>query len=275
MMIALVLLFATMVNSLPKKPPKAKTGAPGEGICSDCHIGAGLDLGPGFVALAFSGSGNKYKVGKNYTITVSVFDTTKTRFGFETVSLDANNNQAGTPSETDKINTTLQKDESTGKRYMSNYTGTGMNVWTYKWKAPATDIGDITFYGAGNATNWNDAVDGDNVYSTTMVVKPKPLKMEEPIEQATTEQAIDFSVYPNPVVTGFFHVAFNVTEEEMVEIDVFNMQGQFIQPLYKAMKEIGKHDQTLHLISPLKPGIYLVGITAGNERAFSKVVFGL
>lgn len=276
MISAIILLFSTMLNSLPKKPPKAKTGAPGEGTCADCHMGAGLDMGPGYVILAFSGSGNKYKVGKNYTVTVSVYDTTKTRFGFETVSVDVNNNQAGTPSETDKVNTTLQKDDVTGKRYISNYTGTGLNVWSYKWKAPSFNMGDIKFYGTGNATNWNDALDGDNVYSASMIVKYKASnKLDEITDEAESTSEQYFSIYPNPVTSVYFNASFYLESEKLISIEIYSLQGRYLQTLFQGIKEEGQHDQAIHLMKQVPTGIYLISLSSGSERIFRKVVFGL
>src|SRR5438105_1459125 len=106
--VIIVLATSSILVSLPVQPPKARTGAPGEGTCADCHSGAGLNLGPGYVTLSFSGSGNQYKTSKNYTVTVNVIDTSEVRFGFQTVSLDANNNMGGKLTLLDTSNTKIQ-----------------------------------------------------------------------------------------------------------------------------------------------------------------------
>lgn len=272
---AVILMFSTALISVPKKPPIAVTGAPGEGTCSDCHSGAGLNMGPGFVTLAFSGSNNEYKLNKNYVITVSVFDTTKSRFGFETVSLDINNVQAGKPVETDHDHTTRRTDDATGRIYMSNYTGTALNVWTYKWKSPATNIGNVIFYASGNAADWNDNLEGDNIYTTTMQVKPKGGISEDMDSEQATALKTELSIYPNPVTSGYFNAAYNLSSDKMITIDLYSLSGEHLQTFYRAYKEAGNHDQTVHLMKPVPAGLYLVGLTAGSERTFHKVVFGL
>lgn len=272
---AVILMFSTSLISVPKKPPIAVTGAPGEGTCSDCHSGAGLNMGPGFVTLAFSGSKNEYKLNKNYVITVSVFDTTKSRFGFETVSLDLNNMQAGKPVETDHEHTTRRTDDETGRIYMSNYTGSELNVWTYKWKSPATNIGNVIFYASGNAADWNDNLEGDNIYTTTLQVSPKGVINEDMASEQVTNLSTELSIYPNPVTSGYFNVTFNIKEDKMTTVELYSIRGEHLQTLYRAFKEAGSHDQTVHLMKPVPAGIYLVAVTAGEERTFRKVVFGL
>lgn len=275
LMTAVILLFSTALISVPKKPPIAVTGAPGEGTCSDCHSGAGLNMGPGFVTLAFSGSNNEYKLNKNYVITVSVFDTTKSRFGFETVSLDLNNMQAGKPVETDHDHTTRRTDDETGRIYMSNYTGSELNVWTYKWKSPAANIGNVIFYATGNAADWNDDLEGDNIYSTTMQVQPKGGISEDVIAEQAIALQTELSVYPNPVTSGYFNAVFDLTEDKMITIELFSLRGEHLQTVYQAFKEAGSHNQTVHLMKPVPAGLYLVALSTGTERTFRKVVFGL
>ncbi|MBI3950760.1 MAG: VCBS repeat-containing protein [Acidobacteria bacterium] len=48
---------------------------------------------------------------------------------------------------------------------------TGGNTWTFDWVAPSTNVGDVGFYGAGNASNGNNANTGDKIYTKS----PAPL----------------------------------------------------------------------------------------------------
>src|SRR6185295_20320639 len=166
--VILVLATSGILISLPIQPPKAKTGAPGEGTCSDCHTGAGLNLGPGFVKLSFSGAKGQYKTDRTYTVTVTVMDPSEVRYGFQTVSLDQANNNQGKITVLDTANTKTQASGQTRRKYINNKYAGSNNVWTYEWKSPASYVGPITFYGAGNATNGDDLQSGDNVYTTSM-----------------------------------------------------------------------------------------------------------
>jgi hypothetical protein len=274
-LITVILVLATsgILISLPVQPPKARTGAPGEGTCSDCHTGAGLNMGPGHVSLSFSGAGNEYKANKNYTVTVTVIDTTKVRYGFQTVSLDANNTMEGKITLLDTSNTKTQKDNATGRKYVNNYYGTGNNVWTYKWKAPASSAGAITFYGAGNATNGNDLKTGDNVYTTTMVITPwVDINKAEAFE--STDASL-LSVYPNPVSGADFTVSFSVDEDGMVAADLIDLNGRYVESLFRAAKEAGRHQEVVHLNRIINPGVYLVAVKSGEKVQYQKVMMGM
>ena len=158
---------------------------------------------------------------------------------------------------------------------MSNYTGSELNVWTYKWKSPATNIGSVIFYAAGNAADWNDNLEGDNIYTTTMQVNPKGGISEDLGSEQVSSLNTEVSIYPNPVTSGYFNVAFNLMEDKMITVDLYSIRGEHLQTLYRAFKEGGSHDQTVHLMKPVPAGLYLVALTAGEERTFRKVVFGL
>jgi hypothetical protein len=41
-----------------------------------------------------------------------------------------------------------------------------------QWQAPATDVGFVTFYAAGNAINDNGITTGDTVYTTSVAAAP-------------------------------------------------------------------------------------------------------
>lgn len=273
--VIIMLVTSGLLTSLPKKPFKAKTGAPGEGTCSDCHSGAGTNMGPGYIKLTFSGANNQYKVGKTYTVTVNVYDSTKTRPGWETTTLDnINNNPAGTPQIIDATNTAIQTDASTGRKYPCSYVPNGQTVWTYKWKAPTTNIGSVTFYGAGNATNWNDATDGDNVYTTSMIISPySPLRTTD--EEVVSEELSSLEVFPNPVAAHDFTIGFTAGEDGTVTAGLYSLQGTLVQPLFSAEEEAGQHQETIHLYKHITNGIYVVMLQSGNITQYKKVVIGL
>ena len=271
--IAILLVTSGILFSLPKTPPPAKTGAPGEGTCSDCHTGAGTNMGPGNVALSFSGANGQYKLDKFYTITVTVNDPDKIRFGFQTVTLDANNNYVGSLKVLDTLHTRTQKDNSTGRKYINNYSTdySNIHVWTYKWKT-VSNVGNVTFYGCGNATNGDDLSSGDNVYTTTMVVTPKPAREAE-VVNGNNEVV---KVFPNPVSGDHFTISFDQTDDEqMVMADLVSMNGQMIEPLFRAVKEAGHHDEMVYLRQPVSAGVYFVMLRSGERVRYQKVVVGL
>jgi glycosyltransferase A (GT-A) superfamily protein (DUF2064 family) len=53
----------------------------------------------------------------------------------------------------------------------TNANRTGGNSWIFEWVAPETNVGDVNFYGAGNAANNNSLETGDKIFTHS----PDPL----------------------------------------------------------------------------------------------------
>ena len=49
---------------------------------------------------------------------------------------------------------------------------TGKGTFTIEWTPPATDVGEIIFYFAGNAANNSSSPTGDHIYTSSMVIRP-------------------------------------------------------------------------------------------------------
>jgi len=155
-------------------PPVAKTLAPGEGICTECHVGSVLNDGVGSVVITNVPA--PYMPGQVYPITVTVERTAKSRWGFElTVLKDSDNTIAGALANTTAFTGTQSFN---GRSYMSHTTnnigsdgtfqGQASGVWTFNWTAPVAGAGTVTFYAAGNAANGNGNQLGDNIYTTNV-----------------------------------------------------------------------------------------------------------
>ncbi|MBK0402234.1 T9SS type A sorting domain-containing protein [Adhaeribacter sp. BT258] len=166
---ALVLGFNLTGKSSSSSPPAGHAGAPGEMTCamSGCHTGT-VNAGGGSVALVNPPA--NYTPGATYTMQISVTDANKTRFGFELVALRSNNQQAGTIMLVSSTNTALQTQGA--KTYLSHRNASATNTWTFTWLAPATNVGPVTFYMAGNAANGNNTTSGDNIYTASKVLTP-------------------------------------------------------------------------------------------------------
>ena len=156
-------------------PPVAKTGAPGDGLCTDCHTGSPVNEAGGSVSI--SGVPASYLPNQTYALTVTVRHTSQRRWGFELVPLRSNNTMAGV------ITLTSQRTKAqtfNGKTYVSHDSefagedGTFFNqpdsaMWSFSWTAPSVSSGVVTFYAAGNAANGLNANLGDKIYTTTAV----------------------------------------------------------------------------------------------------------
>ncbi len=142
-------------------PPNGNTGAPGDGMCANCHSGgAGIDGN-----LTISGLPSSIAVNTDYSITVSVENITGAdKGGFQLVALDQSNNNVGTLSSPGP-SSTLQS--SGGRTYFEHnpaksFTGPGTVTYTITWKSPNLAAGQtVTMYAASILANGNGNSSGD------------------------------------------------------------------------------------------------------------------
>lgn len=168
-----VALAATVAYGYASGPPAGHTGAPGESTCIQCHSGT-LNSGPGSVTI--TGVPASYEPNQEFTITVHVQHPDRRRWGFQITALDGQDRPAGKLSLINRNVTKLVNGtgDQTGRTYIehtTNGTFAGQaqgGEWDVKWTAPAEDVGQVTFYAAGNAANNNNASSGDSIYTTAV-----------------------------------------------------------------------------------------------------------
>lgn len=162
-------------------PPAAKTGAPGEGVCRDCHGGGS---GGGKVELRFPG-GMVYTPGVKQQLTITITDAVASWYGFElSARVAGDNSQAGTLA--------IAQGESNIRVICSDFRprGTGgcpasapieyiehsparqTNTFRIEWTPPAADRGPVNIYLAANAANGNGAPTGDSIYTANYTLTP-------------------------------------------------------------------------------------------------------
>ncbi|MCA1594764.1 MAG: hypothetical protein LC754_19475, partial [Acidobacteria bacterium] len=153
-------------------PPAGYTRAPGEEpeACAECHVNS--DPGTGHLTLDVP---QNYVPGQTYQITVSHAnaDQTRIRWGFELTALNDSDQKAGTLENLDNLTQVLNGQGPFPTRQYIEHTANGTFFgqrngasWTFKWTAPPTDVGPVTFYVAGNQANGDGNTSGDNIYFT-------------------------------------------------------------------------------------------------------------
>ncbi len=176
--LALVVLFGAGIPAVlahSAGPSPGYTGAPGEFTCRQCHSSFPLNDGVGMVTI--EGVPAEYEPGASYTITVHLSHPDRRRWGFQLTALTGALDPAGSFTITDTAHTQVKTDD--GKSYVSHrtagtYAGTANGAsWSFRWNAPASDVGPIDFYVCGNAANNNDQQTGDNIYSTFATAVPR------------------------------------------------------------------------------------------------------
>lgn len=182
--LALALCFGVAgrkVKANQSGPPAQRTGAPQEQTCaiSGCHTSFSPNSGSGTLTLTGLPT-NGYTEGQQIALTVTLAQASRQLYGFELTALDSQGRRAGTLAVTDSSRTLLQTSVVNGnlRQYISHNfggsipNGSNQGSWTFRWTAPATSTGPVTFYFAGNAANGNGSEDGDFIYTKSAVVQP-------------------------------------------------------------------------------------------------------
>ena len=194
--LVLFAITAPALWSYSTGPDPFKTGGPfpGESTCAEagCHSqgGAGLNKGPGSVTITVS----PYTPGQSQTITVTIADPTKQRWGFELTARQANSLlvSAGAFQPVDSNTQVICGNPSnpsvpppflitppcpSGWIPFAEHTLTGTRLGTrngvtfqVSWTPPSSGAGDIIFAAAGNAANGDSNNTGDNIYTTSVKV---------------------------------------------------------------------------------------------------------
>lgn len=154
----------------------ARTNAPLESSCAGCHTGTALQTSAAATAnllhnTGFAGGG--YFPDSTYTMTIAFKKTSTSKFGFSlTVLKESDDSPVGTLSAI--IGNTQTSTSFVGgktRTYVSHTgssnssTSTDSIYWSFKWKAPNTDVGKVRFYAVVNATNSNGQTSGDVIYA--------------------------------------------------------------------------------------------------------------
>lgn len=260
----------------------SSTGAPGEASCADattgCHANAVVkkDTSNTVNTLQFSAADSSYKPGQTYTITISAFKSGITRFGFEIVALtSAGNSNTGTWVITDgnRTHTLVGSGALASRKYVTHSlmgtpeVSSGLGQWSFKWTAPATNVGNITFYYATNCTNNNSNASGDQLFLSSFEIHPDP-------SAATSANAIDRSDY-NVSYNGTARqltVNYTLSTTSKTTVQVFDMQGKLVQGFAPSEKKSGKISESFTLSSAVRNGMYLVHLSAGDQTVTEKLL---
>lgn len=181
-------LYVGAVRSNQTGPVPGVTGVPAGGgiapeptcIQSGCH--ESFPLNPDSRGrIELSGVPDNYLPGQRYTLTFRIThpDTDRRRWGFEVTAVNLlDYRPAGTLEVTDRRNTQMVTDPLRANRQYIGHSvlGTGQGrtggfSWTFAWVAPSGNVGDVAFYGGGNAANGDSQPVGDKIYNPT----PNPL----------------------------------------------------------------------------------------------------
>ena len=209
------IMYSDMAMTNSSVPPVSRTGAPLEGNCASCHSG---NLNSGSGSITYSMESLSYIPDSTYTTILQVSDGNKVRFGFQLTVLDSNDNMAGSFTITNTALTSSQT--NLGRGYVNHKAATTNEIWSFDWTAPSTDIGPITFYLCGNATNNASNTSGDNVYMRSVTIETCNLVLSDSIVGSYSDSSgiIDLTVN-NGLAPLTFMWSNGVTTEDLTDLD--------------------------------------------------------
>ena len=253
-------VLSTDVTANTSAAPASKTGSPGDGglTCTGCHSGTATTAA-GLITSTIPAAG--YLPGQTYTITASVTQVGKTKFGFEISPQNPSGTKLGTLVITDAVNTKLV---GTSKYVTHTSAGTshssGTATWSFNWTAPAIGSGPVTFYGAFNITNNNASSSGDIIQLSTLVVT------QDVTAGIDDENALsEINIYPNPSTDKIFISKLN-TPQGIASVSIIDVEGKLV----KKIDEVGFNSPIY--IDELPKGYYVVKIETDGGIAIKKII---
>lgn len=242
------------------------TGAPGESTCASCH-GASLKVGGSESTMAFKDSADvvvtDYKPNHTYNLTFSL--SSSGRKGFQVIPLDANNKEVGTLI----AGTETMLLTANNKQYL-NHSNANNSSWTFKWKAPATNVGDITFYvAAGNLSaiykstyKLSAFVDTTNQGGGTDTTKTNGIKINE--------NNFEFNAF-YVAASQHLYVKYEASLKGDAFINVVDMNGRSVA--YKKLGAVnGTSAKETEIPFVAQPGTYIVNMFVNNYMSTKKIV---
>ncbi len=226
----LVIMFsASMAWSYSSGPPDGVAGdPPNNANCTQCHSSFGVNTGAGLLQLMNMPA--EYEPDSTYTLMVNLEDDGQAIWGFELTAILPNGDRAG---DLVPINGMVQvssggpSDREYAKQTADgNQRGSASASWEFDWTAPSSGSGQVDFYMAGNAANWNGQTNGDYIYTINMNVPEQILGIaDRPINTPLTHALLTAFPNPfNPEVT----LRLEGAPAGRIELEILNLSGQIV-----------------------------------------------
>jgi hypothetical protein len=250
------------------------TGAPGDqpNTCATCHNTG--TFAPTATIQVFDSLGTtavtKYALGRQYIIRLTITATSgvPSAYGFQMIDIrksDNSNVKGFLPKSDQAANIGIDTLRTSNRVYAEHNAKLASNIINVKWKAPSTDLGNILFFGVGNAVNSNFNFAGDNGTPSVSV------QLASPISSSVNELAdnIDIQLSPNPTPSM---VALRLESKinKAVKIQIVDLAGRAILSENWGIS-VGTNQQSIDLKDFAK-GVYMIQIVEGQNVVSKKVI---
>lgn len=244
--------------------PLAKTGAPGEGTCTDCHTGTAQN-GNGTDLLNWGGA-ETYTPGQTYSMTLTMGNGAA-KNGFQLVALfDADDTNAGEITVTDETRTSLL---GAARKYLGHKSaGTSVSTWSFDWTAPAVAQGPVTFYVVTNRTNSNNGTGGDVIYLSQHTFDGAGGNSASLNTYNEVDRSLQIGYEP---ATRHILLTFDTESSEKLSMNVIGVNGQSV--MVRQLGETYPGENKREVAAEFtQTGIYIVHIFVGNKAYSRKIM---
>ena len=265
--ILLVFFLPDEASTNKKGAPIGSTGGPNDiesCSASGCHDTAADNTGSGAITVTMPAS---YSPGDTVSITVRVEETGARRFGFQATVRRADNTR---PVGAIQLTEGIKFSDAIGD-YVTHDEAVVVNdavEWTFGWKAPDQDLGNIVVYAAGVAANANGNRFGDNVYTTSATLPTSVgIEGELPAERFTLQPA-----FPNPFGQRTT-VRYSLSHPEPVSLALYDALGRVVKTFDEGLMSAGTHEILIEA-GDLPAGIYFYEVQTSSMRQGYSIVKG-
>ncbi len=268
MIFAGIILQTHTVQTKVAGAPSGRTGSPGDNnaTCAtgNCHAG-GSTFMTGIMSSNIPVEG--YEPGQLYTITATLTDPNKVRFGFEISPQDLNGNLLGSMTVTDGVTTKIISTKWITHK-QAGTSGAGGKTWNFDWIAPAAGTGDVTFYGAFNYSNNDQHKTGDVIKTSTMMVAEHDTLSSS--IQSVLEKEFLIDLFPNPAY-DHFSLSFGTIVTGDAEVMIYDITGKIVARLFNGY--FSGENLSLNISEiQLESGIYFVQTFFGEKLYLNKLI---
>lgn len=264
-LISLTLIFGSdNAHSNSSGAPAGHANDPlgGNKTCKNCHSGpAAANL---LNVISSNVPADGYVPGTTYTISAMFNRPGHSKFGFQVTPQNASGTVLGT---LQNITTQTQL-VGTGSSYITHTSsGTASSSWSFNWIAPAAGSGDVTFYGAFNATNSSSTSSGDSIFLSTLTIQEK--SGVSVFEKESDHHS--FTVFPNPVVDQF-EVSYEMENTGNCDIRLMDINGKELKVFTSGQKSKGKYSEKFSVEKEqFSSGYYLLKLKKDNVPSIKLV----
>jgi hypothetical protein len=238
-----------------------------------CHNTFTLNSGAGSITLGSSNMVDwQYEPGVTYNMTVTVSLSTSNLFGIGLECLTAAGANAGNlvitvPEDTRTLNAVVSGNSRRNIVHQLNGgVAAGSKTFSFDWVAPSTNIGNVTFYYAGNAANGNGTNSGDRIYTGSQEVTPLiTTGIRDEVDGSAAVR-----VGPSPFDTQC-RVQYSTREGGRARVTFLDPGGRTLTHMDLGYRAPGSYSETLTGLEVLPQGACLMVLEVGELRSAHKV----